>query len=160
MAQVVFKEDIGTGLGVVQGKLAVQIDPASSAALTASDAGLKLELPAAVKSITAVAIEGNKVKVTDSEGVEKELELPASTVDVKLQGAEITAENKLKLTLSDNSVIEADLAKFVDAPKSADGYWTEIKALATFGTDVKEAVKGEVVQDLAGNTKGYLVSAQ
>lgn len=159
MAQVVFKEDIGTGLGVVQGKLAVQIDPASSAALTASDAGLKLELPAAVKSITAVAIEGNKVKVTDSEGAEKELELPASTVDVKLQGAEITAENKLKLTLSDNSVIEADLAKFVDAPKSADDYWTEIKALATFGTDVKEAVKGEVVQDLAGNTKGYLVSA-
>lgn len=159
MAQVVFKEDIGTGLGVVQGKLAVQIDPASSAALTASDAGLKLKLPAAVKSITAVAIEGNKVKVTDSEGVEKELELPASTVDVKLQGAEITAENKLKLTLSDNSVIEADLAKFVDAPKSADDYWTEIKALATFGTDVKEAVKGEVVQDLAGNTKGYLVSA-
>lgn len=159
MAQVVFKEDIGTGLGVVQGKLAVQIDPASSAALTASDAGLKLELPAAVKSITAVAIEGNKVKVTDSEGVEKELELPASTVDVKLQGAEITAENKLKLTLSDNSVIEADLAKFVDAPKSADDYWTEIKALATFGTDVKEVVKGEVVQDLAGNTKGYLVSA-
>ena len=60
---------------------------------------------------------------------------------------------------SDNSVIEADLAKFVDAPKSADDYWTEIKALATFGTDVKEAVKGEVVQDLAGNTKGYLVSA-
>lgn len=159
MAQVVFKEDIGTGLGVVQGKLAVQIDPASSAVLTASDAGLKLELPAAVKSITAVAIEGNKVKVTDSEGVEKELELPASTVDVKLQGAEITAENKLRLTLSDNSVIEADLAKFVDAPKSADDYWTEIKALATFGTDVKEAVKGEVVQDLAGNTKGYLVSA-
>lgn len=159
MAQVVFKEDIGTGLGVVQGKLAVQIDPASNAALTASDAGLKLELPAAVKSITAVAIEGNKVKVTDSEGVEKELDLPASTVDVKLQGAEITAENKLKLTLSDNSVIEADLAKFVDAPKSADDYWTEIKALATFGTDVKEAVKGEVVQDLAGNTKGYLVSA-
>lgn len=159
MAQVVFKEDIGTGLGVVQGKLAVQIDPASSAALTASDAGLKLELPAAVKSITAVAIEGNKVKVTDSEGVEKELELPASTVDVKLQGAEITAENKLKLTLSDNSVIEADLAKFVDAPKSAEDYWTEIKALATFGADVKEAVKGEVVQDLAGNTKGYLVSA-
>lgn len=159
MAQVVFKEDIGTGLVVAQGKLAVQIDPASSTALTASDAGLKLELPTAVKSITAVAIEGNKVKVTDSEGVEKELELPASTVDVKLQGAEITAENKLKLTLSDNSVIEADLAKFVDAPKSADDYWTEIKALATFGTDVKEAVKGEVVQDLAGNTKGYLVSA-
>lgn len=159
MAQVVFKEDIGTGLGVVQGKLAVKIDPASNAALTASDAGLKLDLPAAVKFITAVAIEGNKVKVTDSEGVEKELELPASTVDVKLQGAEITAENKLKLTLSDNSVIEADLAKFVDAPKSAEDYWTEIKALATFGTDVKEAVKGEVVQDLAGNTKGYLVSA-
>lgn len=159
MAQVVFKEDIGTGLGVVQGKLAVKIDPASNAALTASDAGLKLDLPTAVKSITAVAIEGNKVKVTDSEGVEKELELPASTVDVKLQGAEITAENKLKLTLSDNSVIEADLAKFIDAPKSADDYWTEIKALATFGTDVKEAVKGEVVQDLAGNTKGYLVSA-
>lgn len=159
MAQVVFKEDIGTGLGVVQGKLAVKIDPASNAALTASDAGLKLDLPTAVKSITAVAIEGNKVKVTDSEGVEKELELPATTVDVKLQGAEITPENKLKLTLSDNSVIEADLAKFVDAPKSADDYWTEIKALATFGTDVKEAVKGEVVQDLAGNTKGYLVSA-
>lgn len=159
MAQVVFKEDIGTGLGVVQGKLAVKIDPTSNAALTASDAGLKLDLPAAVKSITAVAIEGNKVKVTDSEGVEKELELPATTVDVKLQGAEITPDNKLKLTLSDNSVIETDLAKFVDAPKSADDYWTEIKALATFGTDVKEAVKGEVVQDLAGNTKGYLVSA-
>lgn len=159
MAQIVFKEDIGTGLSVTEGKLVVQLDPASNPALTTSAAGLKLDLPAAVKSITAVAIEGNKVKVTDSEGVEKELELPAATVDVKLQGAEITAENKLKLSLSDGSVVEADLAKFVDAPKSAEQYWNEIKALADFNTTVKEAVKGEIVQDLAGNTKGYLVSA-
>ena len=90
---------------------------------------------------------------------------------MKLKGAELTEDNKLKLTLSDDSVIEADLAKFVDAPKSATEYWTEIKALPDFKTTVVEllkspeakaalleVLKGDEVQNLSGETKGYLLA--
>ena len=112
-----------------------------------------------------------KVKVTKSDETTEELQLPAQAVDVKLKGAELTEDNKLKLTLSDDSVIEADLAKFVDAPKSAADYWTEIKALPDFKDTVVEllkspeakaalleTLKGEEVQNLAGDTKGYLLA--
>lgn len=167
------KPEVGKTTVVVDDRLEVKPDNSGNVKFTRTDDGLKGEvtLPAETVAITKVEIVDNKVKVTKSDETTEELQLPAQAVDVKLKGAELTEDNKLKLTLSDDSVIEADLAKFVDAPKSATEYWTEIKALPDFKDTViellkspeakaalLEVLKGEEVQNLAGDTKGYLLA--
>lgn len=167
------KPEVGKTTVVVDDRLEVKPDNSGNVKFTRTDDGLKGEvaLPAETVAITKVEIVDNKIKVTKSDETTEELPLPAQAVDVKLKGAELTEDNKLKLTLSDDSVIEADLAKFVDAPKSATEYWTEIKALPDFKTTVVdllkspeakaallEVLKGEEVQNLAGDTKGYLLA--
>lgn len=167
------KPEVGKTTVVVDDRLEVKPDNSGNVKFTRTDDGLKGEvtLPAETVAITKVEIVDNKVKVTKSDETTEELPLPAQAVDVKLKGAELTEDNKLKLTLSDDSVIEADLAKFVDAPKSATEYWTEIKALPDFKdtviellkspeakTALLEVLKGEEVQNLAGDTKGYLLA--
>nr|DAV68837.1 MAG TPA: hypothetical protein [Caudoviricetes sp.] len=171
--QFMEKPEVGKTTEVVDDRLEVKPDNSGNVKFTRTDDGLKGEvtLPAETVAITKVEIVGDKVKVTKSDETTEELQLPAQAVDVKLKGAELTEDNKLKLTLSDDSVIEADLAKFVDAPKSAADYWTEIKALPDFKTTVidllkspeakaalLEVLKGEEVQNLAGDTKGYLLA--
>lgn len=167
------KPEVGKTTVVVDARLEVKPDNSGNVKFTRTDDGLKGEvaLPAETVAITKVEIVDNKVKVTKSDETTEELPLPAQAVDVKLKGAELTEDNKLKLTLSDDSVIEADLAKFVDAPKSATEYWTEIKALPDLKDTViellkspeakavlLEVLKGEEVQNLAGDTKGYLLA--
>lgn len=167
------KPEVGKTTEVVDDRLEVKPDNSGNVKFTRTDDGLKGEvaLPEEKVVITAVAIEGSNVKVTKSDGSEETLALPAQAVDVKLQGAELTEDNKLKLTLSNGDILEADLAKFVDAPKAAADYWTEIKALPDFKTTVIdllkspeakaaliEMLKGEEVQNLAGETKGYLLA--
>lgn len=157
MVQVVFKDDIGRGLEVAGGKLNVKIDPASNEALSVSDAGVKLILPAQNKAVKSIAVVENSVRVTYTDETTEDVALPAQTVDVKLQALEVTEDNKLKATLSDNTQFETDLSKFVDVAKAAETYWTEIKALPTFGDDVATGARGEEVQNLAGQTLGYFV---
>lgn len=171
--QLMHKNEVGKTTEVVDGHVEVKINNEGNVKFERTETGLKGEvaLPAAVVAITKVEIVDGKVKVTKSDETTEELPLPAQAVDVKLKGAELTEDNKLKLTLSDDSVIEADLAKFVDAPKSATEYWTEIKALPDFKDTVVEllkspeakaalleVLKGEEVQNLAGDTKGYLLA--
>lgn len=167
------KPEVGKTTVVVDDRLEVKPDNSGNVKFTRTDDGLKGEvtLPTEKTVIKTIAIENGKLKVTNTDGLDELIELPAQAVDVKLKGAELTEDNKLKLTLSDDSVIEADLAKFVDAPKSATEYWTEIKALPDFKDTVVEllkspeakaalleVLKGEEVQNLAGDTKGYLLA--
>lgn len=171
--QFLEKQEVGQTTEVVNNVLEVKINNTGNVQFERTADGLKgdVTLPEAKVSITKVEIVDNKVKVTKSDETTEELPLPAQAVDVKLKGAELTEDNKLKLTLSDDSVIEADLAKFVDAPKAATEYWTEIKALPDFkdtmiellkSPEAKaallEVLKGEEVQNLAGDTKGYLLA--
>lgn len=170
--QFMEKPEVGQTTEVVNNILEVKINNEGNVKFERTATGLKGEvaLPEAKVVITKVEIVDNKVKVTKSDDTTEELPLPAPTIDVKLQGAKITKDNKLKLTLSNGDIVEADLAKFVDAPKSATEYFTEIKALPDFKTaivellkssEAKEALlevlKGEEVQDFAGTTKGYLL---
>lgn len=41
--------------------------------------------------------------------------------------------------------------------KTAQEYWDEIRSLPTFKADLLDLLKGEDVQDLNGETKGYLL---
>ena len=167
------KPEVGKTTEVVDDRLEVKPDNSGNVKFTRTDDGLKGEvaLPAAQTVIKTITVEDGKLKVTNTDGLDELVALPAQAVDVKLKGAELTEDNKLKLTLSDDSVIEADLAKFVDAPKAAADYWTEIKALPDFKDTViellkspeakaalLEVLKGEEVQNLAGDTKGYLLA--
>lgn len=171
--QFMEKPEVGQTTEVVNNVLEVKINNEGNVKFERTETGLKGEvtLPASVVVITKVEIIDGKVKVTKSDETTEELPLPAQAVDVKLQSAELTEDNKLKLTLSNGDILEADLAKFVDAPKSATEYWTEIKALPDFKTTVVEllkspeakaalleVLKGEEVQNLAGDTKGYLLA--
>lgn len=171
--QFMEKPEVGQTTEVVNNVLEVKINNEGNVKFERTETGLKGEvaLPEAKVVITKVEIVDNKVKVTKSDETTEELPLPAQAVDVKLQGAELTEDNKLKLTLSNGDILEADLAKFVDAPKAAADYWTEIKALPDFKTTVVEllkspeakaalleVLKGEEVQNLAGDTKGYLLA--
>lgn len=171
--QFMEKPEVGQTTEVVNNVLEVKINNEGNVKFERTETGLKGEvaLPEAKVVITKVEIVDNKVKVTKSDDTTEELPLPTQAIDVKLQSAELTEDNKLKLTLSNGDILEADLAKFVDAPKSATEYWTEIKALPDFKTTViellkspeakaalLEVLKGEEVQNLAGDTKGYLLA--
>lgn len=114
----------------------------------------KTEAETKVNELTE-ALNQEKAKVQVLEGKVTALE---NRQDIKLAGASLDdATNELKLTLSDGFEIKAPLAKFVDAPKTAEQYWTEIKALPTFRADLLTVLKGEEVQDFAGVTKGFLL---
>lgn len=126
-----------------------------------------------MNAFKSAVVQGTSIVFTLLDDSQVTLALPAQAIDVKLQGAEITEDNKLKLTLSNGDIIETDLAKFVDAPKSASEYFTEIKALPDFKTAIVEllksteakaalleVLKGEEVQDFAGATKGYLLPSE
>lgn len=171
--QFMEKPEVGQTTEVVNNVLEVKINNEGNVKFERTETGLKGEvtLPASVVAITKVEIIDGKVKVTKSDDTTEELALPAQAIDVKLQSAELTEDNKLKLTLSNGDILEADLTKFVDAPKSATEYWTEIKALPDFKDTViellkspeakaalLEVLKGEEVQNLAGDTKGYLLA--
>lgn len=171
--QLMHKNEVGKTTEVVDGHVEIKINNEGNVKFERTETGLKGEvaLPEAKVVITKVEIVDNKVKVTKSDDTTEELPLPAQAVDVKLQGAELTEDNKLKLTLSNGDILEADLAKFVDAPKAATEYWTEIKALPDFKTTVVEllkspeakaalleVLKGDEVQNLSGETKGYLLA--
>lgn len=171
--QLMHKNEVGKTTEVVDGHVEIKINNEGNVKFERTETGLKGEvaLPAATVAITKVEIIDGKVKVTKSDETTEELSLPAQAVDVKLQGAELTEDNKLKLTLSNGDILEADLAKFVDAPKAAADYWTEIKALPDFKATVidlikspeakaalLEVLKGDEVQNLSGETKGYLLA--
>ena len=174
MIQFMQKEEVGKTTEVVDGHVEVKINNDGNVKFERTEAGLKGEvaLPEVKVSIVKVEIEGSNIKVTKSDDTTDLIALPVQAIDVKLQSAELTEDNKLKLTLSNGDILEADLAKFVDAPKSAEDYWTEIKALPDFKATVVEllkspeakaalleVLKGTEIQNLSGETKGYLLSA-
>nr|DAM75573.1 MAG TPA: Heat shock protein beta-1, ALA-LEU-SER-ARG-GLN-fold, sHSP, CHAPERONE.1A [Caudoviricetes sp.] len=171
--QLMHKNEVGKTTEVVDGNVEVKINNEGNVKFERTETGLKGEvaLPEAKVAVTKVEIVDGKVKVTKSDETTEELPLPAQAIDVKLQSAELTEDNKLKLTLSNGDILEADLAKFVDAPKAAADYWTEIKALPDFKATVidlikspeakaalLEMLKGDEVQNLSGETKGYLLA--
>lgn len=176
--KVVHVADLGNTLEVTgDGHVEVKPSEEGNVKLENTAGGLKasIELPESKKSVTGVSIEENKLKLTFSDETETEVALPATAVDVKLDKAELTEDNKLKLTLSNSDIIETDLAKFVDAPKSAQEYLDEMVALTTFkpklievlsaDTDfveaikdkIIEAIKGEEIQNAGGTSYGYLI---
>lgn len=170
---------VGNGLEIVDNKTVVKPDNTGNVQFEVSAAGLKgtVTLPqafdpsaleqkiqeakdAALAADTkaTTATEKNTTQDAEIEALKQKVATLESREDIKLAGAELVEDtNELKLTLSDGVEFKAPLAKFVDAPKTAEQYWTEIKALPTFKADLLAVLKGEEVQDFAGTTKGFLL---
>lgn len=151
LIKVVTENDIGKGLAIENTKLVA-------------------------KGIKQIAVQGNDIVVTNYDDSTENVALPAQTVDVKLTGAELVDETTLKLTLSDNSELRVDLAKFLNIdtdtkPTAVSLTGTTLQINLSDGTNVQTDiapalqnyidtnVKGDAVQSLGGVTLGYFIKA-
>ena len=149
--KAVFIDEIADGLEVTAAnKLAVK----AGRNVTVDDSGVHVDLPAP----TDLGPVEQRLTATEAKDVEQDGRIQAleQRNDIKLQNA-VVEDTTLKLTTSDNVEIEVDLAKFLNVVPSAQDIYTEIKGQII--RDVKAAIKGEAIQNLAGDTKGYLIIA-
>ena len=149
--KAVFIDEIADGLEVTAAnKLAVK----AGRNVTVDDSGVHVDLPAP----TDLGPVEQRLTATEAKDVEQDGRIQAleQRNDIKLQNA-VVEDTTLKLTTSDNVEIEVDLAKFLNVVPSAQDIYAEIKEQII--RDVKAAIKGEAIQNLAGDTKGYLIIA-
>lgn len=91
-------------------------------------------------------------------------------IDIKLSGLEVVDDTTLRATLSDNTTVDVSLAEFLNVdtntyPTSITRDGNVLKVYLNTGSSVdydltsfiNDQVKGNEVQDLAGNTLGYFV---
>ena len=149
--KAVFIDEIADGLEVTAAnKLAVR----AGRNVTVDGNGVHVDLPAP----TDLGPVEQRLTATEAKDVEQDGRIQAleQRNDIKLQNA-VVEDTTLKLTTSDNVEIEVDLAKFLNIVPSAQDIYAEIKEQII--RDVKAAIKGEAIQNLAGDTKGYLIIA-
>ena len=149
--KAVFIDEIADGLEVTAAnKLAVK----AGRNVTVDGNGVHVDLPAP----TDLGPVEQRLTTTEAKDVEQDGRIQAleQRNDIKLQNA-VVEDTTLKLTTSDNVEIEVDLAKFLNVVPSAQDIYAEIKEQII--RDVKAAIKGEAIQNLAGDTKGYLIIA-
>lgn len=149
--RAVFIDEIADGLEVTAAnKLAVK----AGRNVTVDNSGVHVDFPAP----TDLGPVEQRLTATETKDTEQDGRLTAleQRNDIKLQNA-VVEGNILKLTTSDNVEIPVDLSKFLNVVPSAQDTYEEIKEQII--RDVKAAIKGEVIQNLAGETKGYLINA-
>ena len=149
--KTVFIDEIADGLEVTAAnKLAVK----AGRNVTVDDSGVHVDLPAP----TDLGPVEQRLTSTEAKDVEQDGRIQAleQRNDIKLQNA-VVEDTTLKLTTSDDVEIEVDLAKFLNVVPTAQDIYNELKEQII--RDVKAAIKGEVIQNLAGDTKGYLIIA-
>lgn len=170
---------VGNGLEIVDNKTVVKPDNTGNVFIEVSEAGLKgtVTLPQAFdpstlqQQITALeqakqaaeakanelqeALNQEKAKVTVLEGKVTALENRED-----LHASNLTLDddtNEVVLTVDGGSELRVGLGKFLNVIPTSQAVWDEIKALPTFKADLLAVLKGEEVQDFAGNTKGFLL---
>ena len=149
--KTVFIDEIADGLEVTAAnKLAVK----AGRNVTVDDSGVHVDLPAP----TDLGPVEQRLTATEAKDVEQDGRIQAleQRNDIKLQNA-VVEDTTLKLTTSDDVEIEVDLAKFLNVVPTAQDIYNELKEQII--RDVKAAIKGEAIQNLAGDTKGYLIIA-
>lgn len=93
-------------------------------------------------------------------------------IDVKLSGLEVVDDTILRATLSDSTTVDVSLSEFLNVdtntyPTSITRDGNILKLHLNTGSSVdydltsfiNDQVKGDEVQDLAGNTLGYFIKA-
>lgn len=188
MATIQFLEDDELGHGLEKGSdnhLTLKLDNSGNVTLTKSEAGLKAEvqLPDSVDLSTVnSAIESLQETVhelnTENSGfatkihnletsdtaekakvatLESKVEALEGRNDVKLQDA-VLEGNTLKLTLTDSTEVNVDLAQFMNVVPTAQNLFEQMAELPNFKSKLLEVLKGEEVQNFSGETQGYLLA--
>lgn len=151
--------NFGKGFEIVDGKIQAKVQNTATINLSVTDDGIKADFVGTtgtglLKDVSVKEAE-NKLVFTVEGGADKEVVLPAKTVDVHLSGLEF-ADSKLKATLSNGQVKEVafNAELIVAALESADQAQKQRLATALL-----EVLRGEEVQDIDGVSKGYLLKA-
>ena len=183
MISILHKDEIGLGLQVQSdNKLGIKPNNSGNVQFELSDAGLKgnVELPqafdpSALQQQIAALAQAKQAAETKANELQNALDAEKAKVQVlegkvtalenrkDLHASNLTlddATNEVVLTVEGGSELRVGLGKFLNVIPTSQTVWDEIKALPTFKADLLAVLKGEEVQNLAGDTKGFLLTHQ
>lgn len=156
MAQVLRREQVGQGLVVADAKLKVR----AGAGIVVDNAGVSLDptaLPDVPKAVANIAINGNTVTKTFTDGSSSEEQLPAQTVDVKLDGLDFV-DGKLQATLTNGETKETEFdAEFLVSVIEALPEDKKDAVVDALLPSIFKKLKGEEVKDFADVQLGFLL---
>lgn len=183
MISILHKDEIGLGLQAQSdNKLGIKPNNSGNVQFELSDAGLKgnVELPqafdpSALQQQIAALAQAKQAAETKANELQNALDAEKAKVQVlegkvtalenrkDLHASNLTlddATNEVVLTVEGGSELRVGLGKFLNVIPTSQTVWDEIKALPTFKADLLAVLKGEEVQNLAGDTKGFLLTHQ
>lgn len=154
-------DEIDNGLKLENGKLGIKLDASGNVQLSTSDAGLKADvaLPAQQVAFTDAQIADNVITFSKTDGSTATLTLPELPVDVKLGNAELTADNKLKLTMSDGTIIEVELSALIPPAKTAEQLLDEILNDQALKNKLLAGLRGDEIRNAKNDLLGYALPA-
>lgn len=159
--QTINVNNVGDGLHVDGGKLKTKIDVATDNALTVTDAGLKVTLPAPVDvptALTGATRADNTITFTKTDGSTETLELPTVPVDIHVTGLTFNPDGTVVLEVEGADPITTNLTgeivgkALLQAPESIKGELVDMLAPL-----ILEKIKGDELQDVSGTQMGYLL---
>lgn len=155
-------DEIGNGLQLLDGNLNLKLDNTGNVNLTTSADGLKADvtLPEAQVALTDGSINDRTITFNKTDGSTITIELPALPIDVSLANAELTEENKLKLTLSDGTIKEVELATLIPAPKTTEQILDEILADDALKAKLVSGIYGREIRNAHNELLGYALPVQ
>lgn len=159
---VINTDEVGLGLELADGMIKAKVDPSAGNALTVSNDGLKVIVPEQQDVPVAYAdsvINDHTITFTKTDGSTDELVLPATPVDVHVNGLEFKEDGTLEITLEGGQKQTTNLTgeiigkALLKAPEA-------VKAdLATmFAPLILDKIKGDKLLRVNGNTLGYLLA--
>lgn len=159
---VINTDEVGLGLELAGGMIKAKVDPVAGNALTVSDDGLKVVVPEQQDvpvAYSGSALNDHTITFTKTDGSTEELVLPATPVDVHVNGVEFKEDGTLEISLEGGQKQTTNLTgeiigkALLKAPNA-------VKAdLATmFAPLILEKIKGDQLLRVNGNTLGYLLA--
>lgn len=154
--QILHNNEVGTSLTYANGALNVQPDNSGNVQLEVTGAGLKAQVDIPEFDPSAL-----NAKIAQLEADKATLEAKVTALenreDLHATGLSLDdATNEVVLTVQGGQELRVGLGKFLNIIPSSSEIYAEIKAQII--ADVKDALKGEEVQDFQGNLKGYLIT--
>lgn len=155
--QIFHDYELGNGLEFKDTKLNVKPDNSGNVQFEVSEQGLKgnVQLP---DQFDPSELQRQLEELTTAkQQLEQKVQVLESREDIHVTNAEVVEDTKLQITIEGAQPVTVDLAKFLNVFPTSEQVYADIKDQVL--ADVKAELKGEEVQDFAGNTKGYLLAA-
>lgn len=157
MPNLLERKQVGNGLEVITGGM-LQVKAADST-IEVSSEGVKAVIPEQKRAVANVARNGNAITLTFTDSTTASFDLPEVPVDVHLEG--VTFQNgKLVVTLNNGTTKETEFTSaFLRAAFESMSDTEKGKIADSILPTILAKIKGEIVQDFADKTLGYLLKA-